>query len=91
MDVWGPSKNRPSHSPAVDKWGTHFALPVVRGETKVKVHVVTQAQIVEVLSKRHDRNEEHEEHQTKRVLSGSGVPNYPTAGRARGWGTRSGP
>eukprot|EP00959_Pyramimonas_sp_CCMP1952_P202495 4234359-Pyramimonas_sp.AAC.1 len=60
MIVRGSSKNRPSHSLAVDKWGTHFALPVVRGEPKMIRNVVAQALTGEVLSQRHDWNEEHE-------------------------------
>eukprot|EP00959_Pyramimonas_sp_CCMP1952_P298457 6242859-Pyramimonas_sp.AAC.1 len=55
-NVWGPSKNLPSHSPAVDRWGAHFALPVIRGEPSAKINVVTQALTGEALSRHRARN-----------------------------------
>eukprot|EP00959_Pyramimonas_sp_CCMP1952_P007423 155226-Pyramimonas_sp.AAC.1 len=60
MNVWGPSKYRPSHSLVVERWGGHFALPVVRGEPEAKANVVTQALTGEALTRHHDRNKEQE-------------------------------
>eukprot|EP00959_Pyramimonas_sp_CCMP1952_P422501 8850430-Pyramimonas_sp.AAC.1 len=50
VNSWGPSRNRPSRSTAVDSWGTHFTPPVVRGEPKVKMNVVSQALVGNALN-----------------------------------------